>query len=1150
MTKFHFANEYFTLRPPVMTDQGSVLSCRGPAFRLVIAFIVCLALSAGMVKAQSTFASILGSVRDTSGAIVSNCVISVENTGTAVKRTTVTDQTGAYEIPNLEPGAYKVSMESPGFQVAQYTIELLARQTARIDGQMTIASQTESVNVTAEAAPVINTEVSSIAETKTGRELVDLPIAITSRAGGSTSPMSTLTTQPGVQTDSNGAISVVGAKPSMLSISIDGISSMGPRTSAPLAELFPSFNSIAEIRVSEVNNTAEFGGISDITTVSKSGNNSFHGGLFENLQNTVMNARNPFSKTVPKLIMNDYGFYLGGPISIPKLYNGKDRTFFFMGYEGLRLPRETVVVESVPSLALRGGDLSAYSGTIKDPQTGLPFPNKVIPMDRISPLSLNVLQYLFPLPNTGAPGAIANNYAQNFPTPINSDQGDMRVDQTINDKQNVFGRFTYKKRDVSVAPVQGGTVNGSALLGPFSLPEVDYSVTIAHNFIISPTLVNEIRAGQTGVNTETTFGISPSVIADQLGLTGLPPLPTTPAVPNFIVTGFQQTGGSAARISRQNTTQVIDNLTWTKSGHSVKFGGDYRFMNGLSTGVYGAQRMGVYTFNNAVTNSLIGNPYAAFLLGIPDKTQLNTVVQPDSDGYAKSYAVYVQDDWKVTSRLTLNYGLRWEYHPMFDDRLVNGTNFLRDYSSIVNGVRINGATVISNDAALAILNPDYAASTAPVPILTAAQAGIPESLRFSQKTDFAPRVGIAWRPFADGKTVIRGGYGRFIQGSLGALLGAGYAIHSANQAFYNQSIANGQPSLTFPYPFPSVLAQPGTQFFQQAGDIHFIDPKVDQWNLTIERDLGFSVGLRLSYNGSHGSELGRQGNADQLAPNTTGFKAGSPLLLYPQFGLVQLETNGGRSNYHSFTAAVNKRFSRGLQFQSSYTFLRNLTNAQGYNPTAFASEAGGIVTDLRDKQIDYGNVAYSRRHRFLSTFLYQVPFGSRGSVFKGANKLVDHVIGGWELAGVLLFQSGPFLTVTVPGADPSGTGFPLLFGNGRADILSGVSPYTDIQTPQSWLNKSAFAVPGNNIARYPTSPVGNLVGPGTQAISLSLKKSIVITEGVRLQLGGQAANLFNHVNYAPPNTTFNTASFGTISNVQSADGAGPRSLQVTASLTF
>jgi Carboxypeptidase regulatory-like domain/TonB dependent receptor len=1114
-------------------------------FRAILILCVITSEMPGAAFGQSTFGTILGTVRDQSGAIMPGCVVTVENIGTSLRRSTVADDAGSYTALNLEPGTYKVKIELPGFQVAEYTnIQLQARQTIRIDGQMTVASQAESVSVTAEAAPVISTEVSNIAETKTGSELLDLPIAITARSTGSTSPLSTLTSQPGVQTDASGNISVVGTKPSMLSTSIDGISSIGPRNSAPLAELFPSFNSIAEIRVSEVNNTAEFGGVSDITTISKSGTNSVHGGLFENLQNTVLNARNPFSAARPKTIMNNFGFFLGGPVALPGLYKGTNKTFFFMAYEGLRLPKQTVVVESVPSLALRNGDLSAYSASIKDPNTGLPFPGNQIPADRILTLSKNVLNYLFPLPNTGAPNAIANNYVQNFSTPISSNQGDGRIDQNISSKQTAFARFTWKKRAVQVAPQNGGAVNGSALLGPFSQPETDFGLTVAHNFVISPTLLNEVRAGFTKQRTATLFGTAPADIAAKLGLTGLPqPYPSGNAVPNFSITGFQQTGGNASRVGRDGTFQVLDNLTWSSSGHSVKFGGDFRYLTGFRNNVYAAQRLGVYTFNNSVTSSLIGNPFAAFLLGIPDKTQLNTVIQPDSDGYARAYAFYVQDDWKVTPRLTLNYGLRWEYHPMFVDRLLNSTNFLLDYSSIVNGKRVNGAAVIMNEKAFSILNPDFAASIGSTPILTAKQAGIPESLRFSEKDDIAPRIGFAWRPFGDGKTVIRGGFGRFIQGPLGALLGASYAIHSANQAFYNQSIINGKPTLQFPYPFPANLAQPGTQFFQQAGDIHYKDPKVDQWNLTIERDLGFGTALRLSYNGSHGRELGRQGNADQLPPNTTGYTAGSPLLEYPDFGLVQIETNGGRSNYHGLTTALTKRLSHGVQFQTSYTYLRNLTNAQGYNPTSFASEAGGLVTDLRDSQIDYGDVAFSRRHRFLSTVLYQLPFGKTGSA-------LSQVIGGWELGGVLLFQSGPFMTVTVSGADPSGTGFPLLIGNGRADLVSGVSLYTDNKTAQHWLNPAAFAVPKSNIGRYPTAPVGNIVGPGTQAISMSLTKSVRIKESVRFQIGAQAANLLNHVNYAPPNTVFNTAPFGTISNVQTAEGAGPRQIQITSRLTF
>ena len=220
---------------------------------------------------------------------------------------------------------------------------------------------------------------------------------------------------------------------------------------------------------------------------------------------------------------------------------------------------------------------------------------------------------------------------------------------------------------------------------------------------------------------------------------------------------------------------------------------------------------------------------------------------------------------------------------------------------------------------------------------------------------------------------------------------------------------------------------------------------------------------------------------------------------------------------------------------------------QGFNPSAFASEAGGNATDLNDFRLDYGNVAYTRRNRFQATFLYQLPFG-RGRL--DAGKVADQIIGGWELAGVALYQSGPFLTVTVSGADPAGVGFPQIEGNGRADIVSGVSVYPTTQSISQWLNPAAFAVPANNIGRFPDSPVGVAQGPATQSISLSLIKTVTVKEKYRLQFGAQTANLFNHPNYSPPNTTFNTSAFGTISSLQSAEGAGPRTIQGTFRVSF
>jgi hypothetical protein len=474
---------------------------------------------------------------------------------------------------------------------------------------------------------------------------------------------------------------------------------------------------------------------------------------------------------------------------------------------------------------------------------------------------------------------------------------------------------------------------------------------------------------------------------------------------------------------------------------------------------------------------------------------------------------------------------------------------LPEYQTIANGTSVLGAVVIPNGSQ-SILSPLFAASIGPTPILTASQAGLGQNLHNTSLTDIAPRIGFAWRATEDGKTVIRGGYGKFIEVPLGSILGAGYAIHSANQGFYNQSIVNGQAALSLPYPFPANLAQEGSQFFQQASDVNYKQAYVQQWNLTVEHELGDGIGLRFSYDGNHGSQMGEQVNLGQLPPNTLGFAAASQFLKYPYFGEVESEVNGGIQNYQSFTVAGNKRLSHGLQFNASYVFSRNLTDAQDYNPTAFASEAGGAATYVNNFMLDYGNVAFTRRNRFLATFLYQLPFGKQGMFFKGSNSLVDAFIGGWELAGVLTFQSGPFLTVTAAGADPSGTGFPQITGNGRADVVSGVSLYPVNQTVQQWLNPAAFAVPANNIGRFGDASVGIATGPGTQAVNISLMKSIAVWETAKFQIGAQVANLFNHANYLPPNTTLGTAAFGTISNVQSAEGGGPRAIQITGRFTF
>jgi hypothetical protein len=1104
----------------------------------IVGLTVVFMLISDTVVAQSTFGTIVGTIRDSSGALMPGIVITAENVGTSVRRSTMADESAAYSFPNLEPGIYKVTMMAPGFQVTEYTnIQLLARQTIRIDGQMTVATQAETVSVLADAAPLITTEVSNIAETKTSRELFDLPIAIGSRAAGSTSPITTLTTQVGVQVDNSGALSVAGSKPSMLSVSIDGVSTMSVRNNAAAAELFPSFGTIAEIRVSEINNAAEFGGVSDITTVSKSGSNQLHGGLFENHINTALNARNPFSTSKTPVLMNNYGVFAGGPVR-------RDKTFFFVSYEGLQLPRSTFLLYSVPSVPLRNGDLSAYSSVIKDPQTGLPFPNNQIDPSRFSPVSKAALQYLWPLPNIGAPNAIANNFAYNLPTPISSNQGDFRVDQTISAKQTMFVRGTYKDRSVSNTP----TSTQSLIAGATHQPERDFSMTVAHNFIITPSLINELRIGASDVRVITSTNISARDIIAKIGVP-VPDPPNGNVTPTFSINGFQTTATAGSSVSRSRTVQLLDNLSFTSGSHALKFGGDVRGLSAYFSNVFSSNRAGRYTFNGSVTNSIVGNPFAAFLLGIPDTTGIGLVNVADSNGHSTHYAFYAQDDWKPTSRLTVNYGMRWEYHPPFNDELNNIALIKPDVYTVANGTLVHGVAVVP-DKGLSIVHPLFAASIAPMPVLTASQVGIPQELHRSSKTSFGPRIGFAWRPTESGKTVIRGGYGRFIEAMLGTLTSAGWGVGASDIGTFTNSIIGGQPTLTFPYPYPSYLGQPGTQDIEVNADVNYRDPSVHQWNLTIERDLGFNTGLRVSYDGSHGSNLGYTENLAQIPTNTIGFAAAKSLSPFPLFSKIQHETTGARSNYNAITIAANKRLSQGLQFAANYVFARNLSNGQGYNPTAFATQAGGTVTDPQNINLDYGNVAFTHRHRFLTTFLYELPVGRKGLLLKDSNKFVEGVLGGWQLSGVLLYQTGPFMTVVAPGADPMGTNFANLTGAPRADLVPGVSLYPKNQGVNLWINKAAFAVPQNNIGRPGSSPVSALLGPGTQAVSLSLFKSFNIREGVRFQLGAAASNAFNHSNYSIPNLNFGTAPFGTISNVQTAEGAGPRQIQITSRLIF
>ncbi len=1180
---------------------------------LVQCLLVCFlaALAAGRAPAQSTFGEILGTVHDSSGAVISGVQVTITNTGTTATRTTVTDASGNYSFKNIDVGTYTLTLSAPGFQKDSLpAISFTARETRRLDATLKPGAETQTVVVVEDAAPVITTDVSNLAETKAGDELVELPVAIYSRSTGSTSPISTLTTEAGVQTDDSGELAVDGTTAALLSVTIDGISSVGVEYSGPVNEMFPSFNSIEEIRVSESNNSAEFGGVADITTVSKAGTNHFHGGTFENNENTVFNSNNTFALSKPKIIMNDFGGTLGGPLTIPHLYNGSDNTFFFISFEGLRLPRETPIVLSVPSMDMRNGNIGVYlDQTYCEPDPAIQCPNgytvynpdgsvltNSITNTPVTPgaITTKLLNVLMPTPNYGAAGSFANNYQINFPSPISSNQGDVRLDRTLSSRQSIFARFSYKNRQVTTAPSAACTFTycaeaGSPLQGAYNTPEIDEGMTFAHNFIFSPRLLNEFRGGYNAQHTSETQSYSTASILSQTGITVPQPDLDWSEAPQVLINGFMSTGAGNPGVQRGQIIQALDNVSWSTGKHSFKFGGDFKRISDHDDNVFGNYRSGWYVFNGS--SSIVqgtadqvnfnGEPYSGFLLGYPDYTEVSSTNNPTMNGLGYSYAFFGQDDWKITPRLTLNLGLRYELHPPLKETHYNTATFLPTYdgAGTTAGSTVAGAVVVSNAQAESFESTALLSAISPTPIITAAQAGIPEGLRYTDTTDLGPRLGFAWQPYSNGKTVLRGGWGRFIESPLGFALVSGWAVHSSYVATYSQGLDPTQvvptPLLSFANPFNNTNAgsASGTAGFYYAFPIHYHDPNVQQWNLTLEQDLGHSIGARFSYTASHGQNLEAMIDLNQVPANPYGYfnpEPGPPSTAacvsdggtyvddhrpYPCWSVIQSVSNLAESNYSSGAVEVSRHSGKSLTFDASYTFTRDLSNAGGATPNAFAVAGGSFLTDRFHPRLDYGNVIYDRKHRFLVTYLYDLPWG-KGQPWLSSGSALNCLVGGWQLAGVTILQSGPFLTPYQQTVDPANTNILTTIGQARPDQLTSVSLYAPQRTTSQWFNPNAFpylnleTAAGNGIGRFGNAPVGGVVGPGTANFSLSLLKNIAITEKSKFQFGAEAANVFNHRNYEPPDMQVDSAAFGSVTALQTAEGAGPRSLELSGRITF
>lgn len=1121
------------------------------------------------LPAQSTFGTILGNVTDPSGGAVSKATVKITNTDENTTREVLTNGNGEYEAVNTKPGHYRVEAVAAGFQAYSATdLLLVARQTLRLDIALKVGDVNQVVTVEASAG-AISTETQTISTTINSDKLAALPGNV--RASDSTSPYNLITLLPGVQADNSGNFSIQGNLPSQTQFSVDGISTTNVTGNSPLQKGFTSMEMIAEIKVQGVGNAAEYGQSGDVTTISKSGTNQFHGAGFWYHQNRALDANRYGAITKPQKVANDIGVSGGGPVIIPKLYNGTNKTFFFGDFERFTFPRGQTIQNRVPTQALRNGDFSGEGVTVIDPTTGSPFPNNVIPANRISEPAKKILS-LFPVPNAGDLNKVHDaNYIDNRDNSYHSNQYDLRGDHYITNRQSLFARWSW---------LDTSTANPS----PLALPSRDSTekskmFVVSHNFTLKPNLLNEFRYGFSLFDSGNSMPFDGPAFMQSLGLNGLTSFPYN-GLPNVSIS--QLTGLNLGRVdgfSKSHTHQFTDNLTWTKGRHTLKFGGDIRRLRaGSDLGFIGGDNYGNFDFDGTFSGAAFGD----FLLGIPNQTEF-AIVKNDNDGRTTHYAFYAQDSFRVSPSFTLKFGLRYEYHPSYRDSGGNIGNF---DPSVPKSGRVVYPTGTEDNLApgyLASFNacPELNSTAGPTingapctPVMSASVAGLPEGLRFVPKKRFLPRFGFAYRPFSNDKTVIRGGVGVYNVTVLGSVFySLTGTLQSDARSFQNADL-NGKPT----FAWPNINAggsginssDYGTAYFGTANSIDFRDPLSYQWNLSLDRELPSAIGVRFSYIGQRTISLVWAPDLNQ-SYYSTDFYAAQPLSRrpFPNWQTINTRATGASSFYNAGQVEVSKRLGQGLQFNSTYTFANHTADNQGPTASAFAGETGGgRAADLYNRNAEYGPVYATRRHRWITTASYELPFGRGRKLGTNMNRFVDGVVGGWRLTSSFLAQSGPYMTPYFSNGDPSGTGSGRIGRPQHPDRTANGNLAEP--TRDAWIDKSAFTCPGTPgwkagtpctigvnpsrdlapIGRFGNSGLGIVEGPGTINLSAGLSKSFYITERVRFKMEGSFTNVTNHVNLSDPTLAIDNNNFGRITSARASEFGGSRTGQVGARLEF
>jgi Carboxypeptidase regulatory-like domain len=1102
-------------------------------------------LVAGSLQGQ-TLGTVTGEVRDASGSAVSGASIRVRNIATNGLRVAVTNDAGAYTIPALIPGMYEVKAEKSGFKVATRTnVELQVQQTARVDFALEVGQVTETVEVTSEM-PLLTTENATVGTVIEQRRITDLPLNGRSFLGlVALSPnVSYGFNQVGQSAGRQGGsrnsvtISMAGGRSAWSNYTLDGIANTDVNFNFYI--MLPSVEALQEFKVQTGVYPAEFGRDSGQVNVStKGGSNDYHGAAFEFLRNDRLDARPYFFKdpespnqTAPLKApyrQNQYGFTLSGPVQIPKLLNGKNRLFFMTNYEGFKSRTSATNYFTTMTAAMRAGDFSAVTSALQDPRTRVktpngsggftvtsnPFPGNQIPVNLFNPAGLYIVNNFSPPPNLAQTGLPNRNYQYLTKTPVDKDQFTARIDFNESSNSQWFGRYSWTGELTTTPGVQ---LNGTILDTRAS------QWVLANTRVFSSSKINEFRFGYNSMFNNITQELAGVTnVNEKIGSPIAVNDPNSWGVPNISLSGstlssFGNDANGPFTID-DKIFQAVDSFSWIAGKHSFRFGGEYRYNQFLQIGNEFAR--GRFTANGSFTgngNTLAGGYNGAdFLLGALSTIEA-AVALAKGDFRNTETSLYVDDTYKLTPRLTINLGLRYELAPPFLDKFGLEPNFQLKQAlpSIANDPNTGNHPVMVRTGSGDFYQDLAFRFTGPVQLARDGRLG--DRLINTDHNNFAPRIGVAYSPSS--KWSIRAGFGVFYsQESKNSI----FDLNRAAGGRTNPSIdLQGVPSVTFQNFIDSsklpVSFAPGLTW---GADTNLRTTYILQYLANVQRSLGKNSSLEVGYTGNQGRKLNYLRNANAPIPGITPFAAREP---YPEWYGIQFLAGDATSSYSAFTAKLTQRFGTDLTTLFSYTGSKALDDSSAIRGTA----NDFTLMNQRCRECDHSYSGFDVPHRFTAAVIYALPFG-KGRRFLKTGGVVNQVLGGWNVSTITTIQSGTPINPDSWDAAGMGAGFP---HSNRLNCNNAVSPVFDNPTSDAYFNPAAFTniTAGNfgNCAR------NYLRAPRTTNIDFSTMKDFHITEKHAIQFRMEMFNAPNHPAWGRPNGGWGTqgaapsASFGRI----------------------